>query len=127
MPLDIIRNAHRIHQQTLNRVAGEWVTYTDGEVVIRVQAVRGQSEPNEIASDGEYRISGRTIDWLILATDLHDAGVQIEPRPGATITPESSEGVYELTNGPSGECFAWSDARQVRLRIHTDRVIRTDA
>lgn len=107
------------------QIAGEWVTYADGEIEIRVKAVRGQSEPAEIAGEGDFEISGRAIDWLILAADMTNSGSSIEPRPGATITPDSAEAVYEVNHGPSGECFQWSDARRIRMRIHTDLISTT--
>lgn len=122
MTRDHLRNAHTIHHRALNRIVGEWITYADGEIEIRARAVRGQSEPAEITGEGDFEISGRSIDWLILAADLTNDGSQIEPRPGAIITPDSAEAIYEVNHGPTGECFEWSDARQVRLRIHTDRI-----
>tara|TARA_A100001391_G_scaffold176616_3_gene139966 strand:- start:36 stop:416 length:381 start_codon:yes stop_codon:yes gene_type:complete len=124
---DHLARAHRIQMLTLDRVQGEWVEYSDGDVLLRIRAVRAGADRRNASGDGDYVIHANDMDWLILAERLQIDGVQIEPRPGATITPEKSEGVYEVTNGASGNCFEWSDTRQVRLRIHTDKTLNVDA
>ena len=124
---DAATRAHTIHQKSLERLHGEWVVYADGQLSIRVRAVRAASDSANASGEGENIIHARELDWLIRSSLLVHEGKQIEPRPGATITPEQSEAVYEVNNGPSGECFRWSDTRQVRLRIHTDRIEKVDA
>ena len=119
---DIVRRSHEIQNRLLKRVAGaEWVLYEGGGITARVQMIRGQTRPSKLISDGELHVGRRYSDWLI-ATDefVTEAGEPITPMAGATITPESGEGVYELVDGPNGRPFDYSDSRQVRLRIHTD-------
>lgn len=120
--------AERIHHKTLERLRGEFVTYRDEDTVIeRVKAVRGGSAATPTSGEGGFYVDADEDDWLILAERLVDAdGAPIEPRPGATITPESAEAVFEVTNGAGGKCFTWSTANRVRMRIHTDRIERTD-
>lgn len=121
------RNAERIHHKTLERLRGERVTYRDDDVVIeRLLAVRGGSSTTPTSGDGGFFVDADEDDWLILAERLVVDGKLIEPRVGATITPESAEAVFEVNNGSGGKCFAWSSANRVRLRVHTDRIERTD-
>jgi len=120
--MDIIRRAHEIQNRLLKRVAGhEWVLYRGGGITARVKMIRGQTRPAKLISDGELHVGRRYTDWLI-ATDefITEAGAAILPMVGATITPESGEGLYEVVDGPSGRPFDYSDSRQVRIRIHTD-------
>ncbi len=90
---------------------------------IRVKAVRAQTQPGQIVGAGEIQIGKTLSDWLIVADEFYDGdGAPVLPQIGATITPESGDGVYELVEGPSGKCYTPSDGREVRFRVHTDKI-----
>lgn len=124
--VDRLANAQKILQRSLERVAGEWVTYRHGELTARLRMVRGQSNFTSQTSDGESIIDTRSIDWLINPENLvTTAGLKIEPRAGATITPDKGDGVFDLTDANGGRAWSWSDGRGSRIRIHTHRVSDT--
>ena len=121
---DQLRRSLTIHARTQKRVAGELVTYVDGETEIEVVAVRAQANEAGQTGDGDFYISTIDMDWLIITDELKtEDGETITPRAGATITPiENPDGTYEVTKGPNGKTHRPGDTRQVRLRIHTDKV-----
>ena len=121
--MDILRRSQLVHQRVLNQVAGEWVTYRDGDAEVRVKATRAKHIPRDSELEGDYRIESVSDDWLILAAELSYEGSPLTPRPSATITPETGEGVWEVVSGPEDRCFEWSDVRRVRLRIHTNKIV----
>ncbi len=120
--VDIFRTALRLHQRTLNRVAGGWAVYQDGAVKIRLEVTPANSQSSEARGEGEVEIGTNTNDFLCESADMVHKGEQVEPRPGATITLEDTGHVYELCKGPRGAAFRYTDAREVRMRIHTDKI-----
>ena len=113
---DLVRNAQAIHNAALAAVAGEWVRYTDGENSVRVQMVRGKSEFDESYGSDNQVTTLKTVDWLITPGKLG-----LEPRIGATITPEIGDGTFEVIPGDDGHPFSWGDGRGTRYRLHTLR------
>jgi hypothetical protein len=123
--MDVLRNAQRIHNKLLKRIAkAEWVLYEGAGITVRVEAIRGQTQPASISGAGSLQVGKQFVDWLIVTDEfVTDAGNRVTPIEGATITPESGDGVFEVVTGPSGQCYKPADGRKMRIRIHTDELI----
>lgn len=116
--------AQRIAQRALNRIAGEIVTYRDGTNTVNLRATRSTSGFDNLSPEGETIASVSTDDWLIDPRHLVDSSDnRLTPATGATIT-DAGGAVYTLTPGTNEKPYAWADARQARLRIHTKQTKR---
>ncbi|MEM9589493.1 MAG: hypothetical protein AAGA03_19580 [Planctomycetota bacterium] len=104
---------------TVMDVAGEAVVYQRGQQTVELVAVRGETEFEELASDGEAHVQVKSIDWLIRPQDLQLDEVATEPSRGDRIVVDGEQ--YDLMPGSSNQHWRWSDSRRTFYRIHTVR------
>lgn len=117
-----IANASRLQHTAQLAIAGEWVTYTDGHTEIRARMVRGSSQFENVAGDGDTHTESRIVDFLVSVAKLVTAaGEPITPRAGDRILPDAG-GTYELIPGPNGLPYDWGDDHETRYRLHADKI-----
>lgn len=119
--MGLIDDALRFHADTLESAAGETVTYIRGsQQTTGITAVRGKSQFEEFASEGEMRVQSKMTDWLIRVANLKLDGVAVEPERGDQIKTADGQ-VFEVFPGPDGEHWRWLEERQYTFRIHSVR------
>lgn len=107
---------------TRRRMAGQAVSYNDGTDTASVRAVKGRPDL-DVAEELTVRLDSRYHDWMIKASDLADAGINVPPAVGHTITINSD--VYTVVNLVDLPCWQWVDGGENEYRIHT--LLTTDA
>lgn len=123
--MTIAAKASRIQFAAMQRIAGEWVTYTDGNLSVRAKMVRGSSQFEDVTAEGETHTESRVVDWIAERAKLVDAaGAEITPRAGDWILPDAG-GTYELVPGPNGLPYDWADDYEARYRLHADKIAET--
>ena len=100
-------------------VAGEPIVYAFGSSSIAITAVVGQTEFEDVQSDGEIRTLVKSVDFLIKPSDLRFGDDPVEPAKGAKITWRSQE--FVLMPGLDTHAWRWSDGLQTHYRVHTVR------
>lgn len=101
--------------------AGETITVRRGVESIEITgAVRGRSDFDNSASDGETRVEIKSVDWIIDPHQYIFGGKQVEPINADQIIAADGE-KYDTMPGLQGNRWRWSDSRKTRYRIHTLR------
>ena len=105
------------------RVRGATVLYAraSDSISIEISAVRGSTNWNTDAPFAGSRIGDRSTDWLIATADLvDDAGNQLEPQRGDTITTGRGEVFRVMPFLKDSPLWQWHDRDgQTTRRIHT--------
>lgn len=110
-----------LHQQRNTHLVKS-VTYRRGQSSVPLNATRGQTKTT-IASEEAVEVQGQIDDWIVTTTDLVLDGKQVYPEKGDQILEikGSQTFVFDVTKGPDGEFWRFSDAFRQSLRIHTLR------
>jgi len=99
------------------------VVYVRGVDEITISAMLGQTEFEEIDSDGMvHRVTSR--DFVVTAADLDLPDGDNVPRRGDQIRETAGAEVRTFEVLPFGDnpLWRWSDAHRVAMRIHTKHV-----
>ena len=99
------------------RVRGETVTYARGATTVAVTATRGSSRWTSEAVEGSVNVDERSDDWLILATDLTEAGITGGPTRGDTITDENETVFRVMPSGSTEQVWRWHDRGRTVYRV----------
>lgn len=112
--------AELVHAKAQKRVAGEPITYTDGDLVVRLTAVRSSGGDDVATEEGGVYVAGRTIHWLIIAADLVDSdGGQVRPQESATIT-DGGGVIYRIVPLAENIAWRWSGNHRIRYRVQSE-------
>jgi hypothetical protein len=103
---------------SVDRFAGEPVTYQRGSASAPIRATRGDKSATEASTGNETTIQSDRVDWIILAAALVLEAGAIDPTEGDLIVDEA--GVkYRVTKSPNdGKPARWMEHR-VAMRVHT--------
>ena len=99
------------------RVRGETVTYTRGATAVEVTATRGSSLWTSEAVEGSVNVQERSDDWLIVASELTEAGITGGPTRGDTITDESETVFRVMPPASTEQVWRWHDRGRTVYRI----------
>ena len=99
------------------RVRGESVTYTRGATTVTITATRGSSRWTSETVEGSVNVDERSEDWLIIATDLTEAGITGGPTRGDTITDENETVFRAMPPGSAEQVWRWHDRAKTVYRI----------
>lgn len=99
------------------RVRGESVTYTRGATTATVTATRGSSRWASEPVEGSVNVEERSEDWLIVATDLTEAGITGGPTRGDTITDENGTVFRAMPPGDTEQVWRWHDRGRTVYRV----------
>ena len=113
-----------IHNARLKLAAGESVTYKRGGSQVTLTAVLGQTTFDEIGGDGEIHAQIKSVDFIVVPSELILGGSVEEPTRGDTITRENGE-VFDVMPGSNGRHWTWSEGNQSHIRIHTVRRVKS--
>tara|TARA_R110000824_G_scaffold132257_1_gene294631 strand:- start:4836 stop:5219 length:384 start_codon:yes stop_codon:yes gene_type:complete len=98
---------------------GEPVIYSRGGTNKTLTAAPGSTERERADFDGLTTIDRRA-DWLILASDLTDAGLGV-PQSGdlITATADAETDAWEVLPIGAEPCYRYRDAERTEIRVHT--------
>lgn len=113
---DLFVNATAWLASQLTANASQAVTYQRGSATVSVNATRGQSDAEDIDTDGRI-VTVRVADFLIDVSALILDGTAIEPKQGDRIV--ASDGTFRVMPAGGEGCFRRSGDK---FRIHTKRV-----
>jgi len=98
-------------------VRGESVTYTRGATTVMVTATRGSSRWDAEQVEGAVNVEERSEDWLIIATELTEAGITGGPTRGDTITDENETIFRVMPPSSTEQVWRWHDRGRTVYRI----------
>lgn len=98
---------------------GEAVTYSRGATSVSLVASIGATERDRNERDGLVTVDRRQ-DFLLLASDLADAGLGV-PAPGDLIVADADAETVTWEVLPIGgePCYRYRDAERSEIRVHT--------
>jgi len=107
------------------RTNGQTVTYIEGETEVELKALLGRSKFDSADVDGRAHTEWSDQDFLVVAADLHDAGVSIEPRRGVRIrlTQAGRTFTYEILPFGDERHWRYSGPTHAVLRLHGKLVL----
>lgn len=110
-----------LHQQREASLAKS-VTYCRGASSVTITATKGKTDTNVVNGDG-VEVRGQIDDWIIKPSDLVIDGVTVFPQQGDRIrdTIGSQTVIYEVSKGPDGAAWRYTDNFRVAMRLHTVR------
>jgi len=105
---------------------GEAVIYSRGATTVTLTAGPGSTERDQTNYDGLVTIDRRA-DWLILASDLADAGLGV-PQSGDLIeaTADAETVTWEVLPIGDEPCYRYRDSERTELRVHSS-LLETEA